>query len=206
MPMLFDNLPMSPKLAIVLDIIRKGIGKERENLRIKDSEDIKNQKLTEAFNVIGTQNEKFWIGACKEHKSSSQAREDIYFYLNDDNHSRIFYIEVKRLPKAKTVSKEEYVLGISTSGKPSGGIERYKLGIHGEPKRLKYNGIIAYVENKTVPEWVTKINKNIKCHFPDDTCLQANMLFENEYISTHLYSCDMDGHFKMYHFWIELSK
>ena len=207
MDMQFDYVQPSPYLSIVLDIIRKGIACEKGNLRAKDNEDLKNQKLSEAFNIIGSQNEKIWIGAGKEHNQlGKQTREDIYFYLAGDNHPRIFYLEGKRLPKNKTISEEEYVVGISTSGKPSGGIERFKLGIHGEPLRIQNNGIIAYIENKTIPEWELIINHSIAVHYPDDTNLQLNILLENEYTSTHQYSRGNVGHFKMYHFWIDLSK
>lgn len=207
MGMQFDHVPPTLYLDIALDIIRKGISHEKGNLNRKENEDIKNQKLSNAFNVIGTQNEKMWIGASQEHKSNKQAREDIYFYLNDENHTRILYIEGKRLPKTKTVYGEEYVQGISTSGNPSGGIERYKLGLHGEPQRLKYNGIIAYVENKTIAEWETIINDSIASHYPEDLGLQKNDLFANEYTSTHCYSYNkINEYFKMYHFWIDLTQ
>jgi hypothetical protein len=208
MEMQFDHLPpTTPYLAIVLDIIRKGIAKEKDNLKRNESEDIKNQKLSDVFNFIGTQNEKIWIGVNKENKKSIlQTREDIYFYLEGDNHPRIFYVEGKRLPKAKTINDEEYVSSNCTSGKTTGGIERYKLGLHGEPKRLKYNGIIAYIENKTVAKWEKIINNSITFHFPEDTILKAEKSFENEYTSMHYYSYRINDRFIMYHFWIDLSK
>lgn len=207
MEMQFDHVPQAPYLATVLDIIRKGIANKKGNLKLKDNEDIKNQKLSNAFNVIGTQNEKLWIGASQEHKSNKQSREDIYFYLNDGNYTRIFYIEGKRLPKSNTISQEEYVSGISTSGKPSGGIERYKLGIHGEPQRLECNGLIAYIENKTIDEWETIINNSIVSHYPGDLRLLHYKSFANEYTSTHRYSYNIiKNYFKMHHFWIDLTE
>ena len=207
MGMQFDNLPPTPYLAIVLDIIRKGIAREKGNLKLKVKEGIKNQQLEEVFNEIATQNEKMWIGVSKEHTQlSKQSREDIYFYLGGDKRPRIFYTEGKRLPKFKTPFEEEYVLGINTSGNPSGGIERFKLGIHGESQRLKHNGLIAYIENKTVAEWEKIINKSIAFHYPDDTVLQKDASFTNEYTSTHNYSGGVDGYFKMYHFWIDLTQ
>lgn len=207
MGMQFDNLPPTPYLAIVLDIIRKGIAREKGNLKLKDNEGIKNQKLSEAFNFIGTQNEEIWIGVNKEHNpSGKQTREDIYFYLGGDMRPRIFYIEGKRLPKFKTSIEEEYVLGVNTSGNPSGGIERFKLGIHGESQRIKHNGLIAYIENKTVAEWENIINNSIASYYPADTILQKHPSFVNEYTSIHYYIGGIGGYSKMYHFWIDLTQ
>ena len=172
--MQFDNLPSSRQvyLDLTLEIIRKGICVEINKLKRKYSEDIKNQILTERFNIIGTTNEKSWIGAGKENKNKNiRNREDIYFYLNDDNKTRVFYLEGKRLPKAGTKNKEEYVIGISTTGKPSGGIERFKLGIHGNPAQMNSCGMIAYIENKSISEWIEIVNESIQKHFPNDTPL-----------------------------------
>ena len=207
MEMQFDHVPPTPYLENVLDIIRKGIAKEKNNIRLKENEDIKNQKLSEAFNVLGTQNEKLWIGVGKEHNQFGiQTREDIYFYLEGDVRPRIFYIEGKRLPKANTISKEEYVEGISTSGEPSGGIERYKLGVHGEPQRLKHNGIIGYIEKKSVAEWEKIINNSILSLHPLDSILNPVAKSKNEYTSTHVYTFSLNDRFTMHHFWIDLTK
>ena len=110
--------------------------------------------LVDTFNSIGTTFVicNTWIGVQKEHeRENSKSREDIYFYLNDDNYTRIFYVEAKRLPKNQTRSEEEYVIGQSTTGNPSGGVQRYKLTTHGDCN-LRYNGMIAYVENKSVED------------------------------------------------------
>lgn len=38
------------------------------------------------------------IGVQKEHeREDGKGKEDIYFYLNDDKYTRIFYAEAKRL-------------------------------------------------------------------------------------------------------------
>ena len=207
MGMQFDHVPPTPYLDIALDIIRKGIEKEKGILKSYRNEKLKNQRLVEAFNILGA-NDKNPIFAQKENvRKDNNCQEDMFFHLPDDNHTRIFYIEAKRLPKTKTDSGEEYVLGLSTSGKPSGGIERYKLGLHGEPQRLKHNGIIAYVENKTIAEWETIINDSIASHYPEDIAIQTNDLFANEYASTHCYSYNrINEYFKMYHFWIDLTQ
>lgn len=205
--MVFDNMkPKNSYIRVVREIIRQGIELEKIKLKLKDNEELKNQQLAEIFNVIGSKNESISIFASKEHvKKGSTKREDIYFYLADDERTRIFYVEGKRLPKSRSASKEEYVKGVSTTKKPSGGIERYKLGLHGEPERLKSNGIIAYIENKTVSEWQEIINKSIKEQYPSDTRLIIIPKQTNEFISAH--KCiSVGGFIIMYHFWIDITK
>ena len=207
--MQFDNLPTSPYLNIVLDIIRKGILISFQKLKTNDNEGLKNQTLTESFNYLGTTtNENIWIGVGKENISEGkQAREDIYFHLNDENRTRIFFVEGKRLPKYKTKTKQEYVLGKNTNGNPSGGIERFKKGIHGAPNRVSNNGIIAYIENESIEFWAKNVNDSIRENFnTDDTMVKKDGLV-NEFLSIHQFDCEsISTTFKLHHFWIELLK
>ena len=115
----------------------------------------------------------------------NKGKEDIYFHLNDDKYTRIFYVEAKRLPKHQSKSEEEYVIGISSTGNPSGGIQRYKLGYHGEYK-LRHNGMIAYVENRSIEEWMLIVNGKIAKEYPNDSLLTSTSL-ANQFISTHNY-------------------
>lgn len=205
--MWFDNIDNSHKyLEDVLCIVRQGISQKQSMLDKNKREGLKSQQLVEVFNVIGTTGlvSATWIGAQKEHERENDTnREDIYFHLNDDNYTRIFYIEAKRLPKYKSGDSEEYVTGTNTSGNPSGGIQRYKLGIHGN-YNLPNNGMIAYVETKSIEEWFSIINEKIVNEYPNDSLLTQTGL-TNEYISTHAY-LSQDGTFCMYHFWINLTK
>ena len=118
-------------------------------------------------------------------------------------HTRIFYVEAKRLPKYQSKSEEEYVIGISSTGNPSGGIQRYKLGIHGDYK-LRHNGIIAYVGIKSIEEGMVIVNNKITKEYPNDSLLSSTN-FANEFISTHNYLNQEDS-FVMHHFWINLTK
>jgi hypothetical protein len=205
--MQFDNLPPNPYLNYLLNTIRQGISQSLLKLNASDNEDLKNQMLADTFNTLGTTNEKLWIGVGKENKTKGkQAREDIYFYLNDDNLTRVFYIEGKRLPKYNTQSEEEYVQGINNFGNPSGGIERFKKGIHGEPNRIFDNGLIAYIENNSIDYWLKTVNHNIIINYSQVEVLNKKENSINEYISFHHYSCKSNsGSFYLHHFWIDLS-
>ena len=205
--MQFDNLPVNPYLDIVLNIIRQGTAKIITKLNVSDNEDIKNQLLTDIFNVLGTANEKLWIGVGKENKTKGkQTREDIYFYLNDDNYTRVFYVEGKRLPKYKTNTDEEYVVGTNSFGNPSGGIQRFKKGAHGDSNRIFDNGLIAYVESNTVVYWLTMVNQCIIANYGIDEILKDKENPIGEYISLHQYDCESRiSNFHLHHFWIDLS-
>lgn len=64
-----------------------------------------------------------------------------------------FSIEAKRLPTPGTNREKEYVVGFDTE---SGGIERFKKGLHG-PK-IKYAAIVGYVQKEDFNHWFLKIN------------------------------------------------
>lgn len=200
--MQFDNITPYDYLELALNIIRKGLVQGMPRLKKYFNESLKSQILTDEFNIIGTSNPNKWVGVQKEHiRDKSNKREDIYFYLNDDNRTRIFFIEAKRLPKYKTKTEEEYVIGISSTGIPSGGIQRYKLDDHGI-RGIRHNGMIAYVENKSISEWENIINQSLLTNYPEDSSLISSP-YKNEYTSTHQYD-STDEYFTMHHFWADL--
>ena len=204
--MRFDNIEPSHKyLSDILSIIREGITQKKAKLSKNNREGLNTQLLVETFNIIGTTNPqlKSWIGVQKEHeRKNSMGREDIYFHLNDDNHTRIFYIEAKRLPKYKTKREEEYIFGEGVNGKKSGGIQRYKNLSHGD-SNIRYNGMIAFIENQTVDDWLLLINNKLRKRYPNDLELASNE-YENEYVSVHKFEDHSEKSFTMHHFWINL--
>lgn len=62
-------------------------------------------------------------------------------------------LEGKRLPPPKPDREREYVTG---GDKKSGGIQRFKLGLHGA--RLRHAGMIGYVQRDSFDDWFTSIN------------------------------------------------
>ncbi len=64
-----------------------------------------------------------------------------------------FSIEAKRLPTPGAKREKEYVIG---TDKASGGIERFKKGIHGE--NLKYAAMIGYIQSEDAPHWFVQVN------------------------------------------------
>jgi hypothetical protein len=62
-------------------------------------------------------------------------------------------IEAKRLPAPSQDREREYVTGTE---KPTGGIQRFKLGLHGA--NVETGVIVGYVEKETARHWHTTIN------------------------------------------------
>lgn len=206
--MQFDKIDrnyQTQRLRDICEIIRKGIEIAQPRLKKDIKERNKNQILAEQFCIIGTADSQKWIGASQEYVGDDKhSNEDIYFYLNDDNHTPIFFVECKRLPQARTKDQDEYVCAKSTTGAPCGAIERYKLEQHGT-KDIRYNGIIAYIENKTVGEWKNIINQKIENIYPEDSVLEEVNAGKHEFNSYHKYINSVDEDFLMHHFWIILN-
>jgi hypothetical protein len=191
---------------IVLEIISEGVLNVKNKFNVKQNENYKNQKLAEEFNILGTSNEKVWIGSSTEHiKKNKNTKEDIYFYLNDENNTRVFFVEGKRLPKYGKKDEEEYVCGLSTTGKESGGIQRFKIGNHGEPYPNAQYGIIGYIESQSINFWHNKICVRIKEKWVNDSPLSLKTNCSNSFVSEHNFECGINGFFTMHHFWIDLS-
>ncbi len=67
----------------------------------------------------------------------------------------VLVIECKRLPARSSKYEKEYVTG-PTPGKISGGIQRFKLGLHGAKHNLAV--MIGYLQSHTNHHWYAKIN------------------------------------------------
>ncbi|MGB5684383.1 MAG: hypothetical protein WBM35_01125 [Candidatus Electrothrix sp.] len=102
-----------------------------------------------------------------ERRGNSPAADiGIYLKINPDagiDPPLITVLEGKRLStKLPKKRHQEYVIGHEEKGKhvPCGGIERFKLSIHG--RKLNYAGMIGYLQNETAATWHDKINTWIR--------------------------------------------
>lgn len=92
----------------------------------------------------------------------SSGVSDFYFHPIEEGKSTqsIFSVESKRLPAPTKDREKEYVIGTinKNTGKKrkNGGIERYKLEIHG--KGLPECGLIGFIENENYIHWKSRIN------------------------------------------------
>jgi len=127
----------------------------------------------------------------------------------------VLVIECKRLPAASPDREREYVTGTKPN-KISGGIQRFKLGLHGAKHDLA--AMVGYIQNSTAQHWYLKINSWILelaktpigdgCVWFDET-LKA---FEGT-ASKGIHSCrsihsrtgNMVNEIELYHLWIAMN-
>ncbi len=120
-------------------------------------------------------------------------------------------MEGKRLPAPSSDREREYVIGTK---KPSGGIERFKLGLHGD--RLTQAAVIGYVQSGSFGRWHTSINEWIGelsagsgSVWSDDDCLRN---LENDRRnrvaicrSVHSRVSATSSQIELDHLWIEMA-
>jgi hypothetical protein len=87
----------------------------------------------------------------------------IYLYVDDIgiDPPLITVFEGKRLTnQLQKNRRREYVIGYEEKGKhiACGGIERFKLGIHGAKLKKNCAGMIGYIQDGTAENWQQKIN------------------------------------------------
>lgn len=95
--------------------------------------------------------------ALQEQEKGNDRRVDIGVFLHRSDFSPFFTLEAKRLPTPGADREKEYVIGID---KKSGGIERYKLSLHGGD--IEKSAIVGYVEKLDFSHWAAKINEWIE--------------------------------------------
>lgn len=131
-------------------------------------------------------------------------------YGEDDS---FFSFEAKRLPTPGSGREKEYVIGNGT--KISGGIERFKKGLHGS--KIKYAAIVGYVQKEDFNHWFLKINGWIdEISTADESglwtikdkvvCDKLREPFLVELFSEHnrINPDGALGNIELYHFWIDL--
>jgi hypothetical protein len=68
----------------------------------------------------------------------------------------VLVLEGKRLPAPSPDREREYVTG-SKPNRTTGGIQRFKLGLHGA--RVDLSAMIGYVQERSAGDWYDKINE-----------------------------------------------
>lgn len=125
----------------------------------------------------------------------------------------VLVFECKRLPAPSSDREQEYVTG-NEPDKISGGIQRFKLGFHGDKHDLA--AIIGYVQDKSCHYWQDKVNKWILelVNKPiGDGCIWAsneilNMIKEDaltdvtHYLSSHNRTNKANNTIELHHLWV----
>jgi len=122
-----------------------------------------------------------------------------------------FSIEAKRLPTPGQNREKEYVIG---NDKPSGGVERFKKGIHG--KNLRFAAIIGYIQEEDTSHWYLKINEWIseliistpKLWKENDKLVKQDIEQKGlDKFTSKNFRLEVDGEedfIDLFHFWINL--
>ncbi len=88
-------------------------------------------------------------------------------------YSAFIVFECKRLPVDRPSRKREYVTG--EAGKASGGIQRFKLGLH--TPELEIVGMIGYIQENSAGHWQEQINEwiaQLTHKGSGDSCVWSN--------------------------------
>ena len=109
------------------------------------------------FPMIRFDHEEYQAGQRRVDMSASSAKSIFLEAKPYTIYNSVLVLEGKRLPAPPPKGREkEYVTGIQTN-KISGGIQRFKLGLHGAKHDLAV--MIGYLQNNTTRYWYVKINK-----------------------------------------------
>ncbi|AEM22160.1 hypothetical protein Bint_1541 [Brachyspira intermedia PWS/A] len=118
-----------------------------------------------------------------EEPQKGQCKIDIACYGID--RKTILVIEAKRLPTPSKKREMEYVTGFENK---NGGIQRFKLGIHGENYNI--SAIIGYVQNKDykyfyeqINKWILELVKSGKdstVKWSNDDCIKITVAEDND--------------------------
>lgn len=129
---------------------------------------------------------------------------DIAFFTNEifSDTKPVYSIEAKRLAGFKDDREKEYVVG----SKKNGGIERFKIGAHGN--KLPECGILGFIEIKSPSHWLGVINNWISDLVDGENWYESELLSTMTANSTWAKSYSIvvrkDTNLKLLHFWIVL--
>ena len=126
----------------------------------------------------------------------------------------ILALECKRLPAPSTDREMEYVTGLE---KKSGGIQRFKLGLHGS--KLDIVVMIGYLQKNSITQWHKKINSWISqlcsdipkdvCNWNTDELLNSFQEDPSEGISScrsiHSRIDGISARIEIHHLWIRMN-
>lgn len=127
---------------------------------------------------------------------------DIAFFKNETSAETrpIYAIEAKRLAGFKDDREKEYVIG----SKQNGGIERFKIGAHGN--KLPECGMLGFIEVENPNHWHTLINQWISDLADEKNWYQSEQLsvitIDSIWAKSYSNVVRKDSNLKLLHFWV----
>lgn len=139
------------------------------------------------------------------------ASADSNILVGHSKYQPFLVLEGKRLPAPATNREREYVIG---RDRVSGGIERFKLGLHG--RELNIAAIIGYVQRGSLPDWFVTINEwltdlanSAEANWTIDELLAG---FEHNPVarasvssSTHARTNGVSNEIQLEHLWVDMT-
>lgn len=169
------------------------------------------------FPMIRFDHEEYQTGRRRVDMSASPAKSIFFEAKLYTIYDPVLVLEGKRLPAPSSSREKEYVTGPNPE-KISGGIQRFKLGLHGAKHNLV--AMIGYVQDRSACHWHKKINGWISelvsnpigdgCIWTADETLKA---FERDtsrgiysYRSIHSRTGDLvNNEIELHHLWVTMN-
>ncbi len=125
----------------------------------------------------------------------------------------VLVLEGKRLPTPGSGRAREYVASAS-GDKPMGGVQRFKLGLHGAAVSIA--GMIAYIQEETCYYWFAKVNRWInelasstESHWSSNDQLRSFVPDPGTRISRceseHSRTSGVSSSVRLTHLWVEMA-
>lgn len=168
------------------------------------------------FPMVRFDREEFQSGQRRVDLSASPAEPTMIDARLYTIYDPILVIEGKRLPTPSAAREREYVTG---GMKPAGGIQRFKLGLHGAA--LSLAAMVGYVQNGDVGHWHTKVNawiSDLASCAEGDTCsweAEDTLKFHEKDAavrigvlrSSHARTGDvLSNRIELWHLWVEMEQ
>lgn len=160
-----------------------------------------------------------------KHEEPQSGRYDVDFGVHQlpieaGSHSGSVYsaflvIEAKRLPAPGSGREREYVTG--EGEKPSGGIQRFKLGLHGS--EVETAVMVGYIQkaspkhwHRTINQWISNIAESGSrdaCKWsPNDRLKKMSIDSKRQFAwatSIHSRSISTSSEIRLHHLWVDMT-
>ena len=113
-------------------------------------------RARKVFPMVCFYHEEYQTGRRSVDLSASLAESKVIEAKTYSIYDTILVLEGKRIPAPSSDREKEYVIG-TTTGKISGGIQRFKMGLHGAEHDLA--AMVGYIQARAPGYWIKKINE-----------------------------------------------
>lgn len=173
-----SGVPADAAAIQTLDFIERHLAAWRDDPERPSAERERdlNTQLCKFLNVASRRSEFAMVHFHHEEPQGVQHSADFSAGLIEGNqytkYDPILVMECKRLPTPGSGREREYVTS-ATGKKPRGGMQRFKLGLHGA--KLSIAGMVGYVQAKECADWFAEVN-----HWIDELASSGDPLWSGD--------------------------